>query len=282
VALDTGARAPEELVARVQQLTEALEAVADPFARAAAEDLVGAVVELYGQGLERIFGALEGMPVADELAADGVVASLMLIHGLYPVDLRTRVIEALDSVRPYMDSHGGGIELLSLEDGIARLRLEGSCSGCPASRATLETAIEQALAEAAPDLMGLEVEGVVEAPIGKFELPMVQVGAPAFEPGWHLLGVDVPLSQTRVAEVGGAALLVANVGGSLLAYRDGCAACGSGLGNSELKGGVLHCGGCGHRFYMPGAGRSLDGDKLQLTPVPLLPADGGGHKVAIS
>ena len=35
--------------------------------------------------------------------------------------------EALDSVRPYMESHGGDVELLGIEDGVARLRLEGSC-----------------------------------------------------------------------------------------------------------------------------------------------------------
>ena len=272
--------APEDLIARVQQLTDAMEAVADPFARAAAEDLVGAVIELYGEGLERIFGALDPELIAT-ISEDGVVASLMLIHGLYPVDLRTRVIEALDSVRPYMDSHGGGIELLSLEDGVARLRLEGSCSGCPASRATLETAIEHALSEAAPDLLGLEVEGVVEEPIGKFELPMVQSGAPTVEAGWHPLPNGIPPGGVSAVQVGGVMLVVADVGGSLLAYRDCCAACSSTLSDGELKGGVLHCGNCEHRFYLPGAGRSLDGDGLQLDPVPLLPDDGGGHKVAV-
>ena len=116
-------------------------------------------MDLYGEGLERIVRALdEAGPEAAALRAaivdDGVVASLLLIHGLYPVDLETRVQEALDGVRPYMHSHGGDVELLSLEDGVARLRLEGSCQGCPASAATLEQAIRQALEEAAPDLAG--------------------------------------------------------------------------------------------------------------------------------
>ena len=53
-----------------------------------------------------------------------------------------------------MESHGGDVELLGLDDGVARLRLEGSCEGCPASAATLELAIKQALEEAAPDLPG--------------------------------------------------------------------------------------------------------------------------------
>src|SRR3954447_9914275 len=129
---------PDAPAVRVEELTAQLEAIGDPFARSCAEELAGALMGLYGEGLERIFRALEeeGASTAalrERLAGDGVVASLMLIHGLYPVDLETRVREALDSVRPYMESHGGNVELLGIEDGVARLRLEGSCNGCPAS-----------------------------------------------------------------------------------------------------------------------------------------------------
>ena len=87
----------------------------------------------------------------------------MLIHDLYPVPLDERVTDALDSVRPYMESHGGNVELLGIERGIARIRLEGSCEGCPASASTLELAIKTALDAAAPDLEGLVVEGAVAA-----------------------------------------------------------------------------------------------------------------------
>ena len=59
-----------------------------------------------------------------------------------------------------MESHGGDVELLGLDDGVARIRLKGSCSDCAASTVTLELAIKQALEETAPDLLGLEVEGV--------------------------------------------------------------------------------------------------------------------------
>ena len=122
------------------------------------------MIEVYGLGLERILALVDEhdgrRELRDRLAADGIVASLMLIHGLYPVGLAERVVEALDSVRPYMESHGGNVELLGIEDGIARIRLEGSCDGCPASASTLELAIKSALDEAAPDLEGLVVEGV--------------------------------------------------------------------------------------------------------------------------
>lgn len=158
----------EELVNRVQALTAQLEAIEDPQVRGQMHELIGAILDLYGEGLERIFQALadpqaSGPAIRDSLTQDGVVASLLLIHGLYPVGLETRVTDALDKVRPYMASHGGNVELLGLEGGVARLRLQGSCNGCSASAATLELAIKRALDEAAPDLLGIEVEGVAPA-----------------------------------------------------------------------------------------------------------------------
>jgi Fe-S cluster biogenesis protein NfuA/nitrite reductase/ring-hydroxylating ferredoxin subunit len=262
---------PEALVARVEQLTAQLESIGDPFA----EELAGALMEMYGEGLARIFAAIdeEGADgLRDRLCEDGVVASLMLIHDLYPVSLEERVQEGLDSVRPYMESHGGNVELLGIEDGIARLRLEGSCHGCAASASTLELAVEQALQATAPDLLGIDVEGAVE-PAGKFELPMVGGGPPVS--GWRDLDVDVALGTLARAD----GLVIANVDGALLAYRNRCAGCGGGLEAGELEGGILRCPGCGRSFDLPRAGRSEEG--LQLSPVPLL-RDGGTVRVAVA
>jgi Fe-S cluster biogenesis protein NfuA len=183
----TEAQAPEELVERVQDLLGSLDDIADPFAQQRVSELIGAVLELYGAGLDRILGVVSdageaGLPIRDALLDDGIVASLLLIHGLFPVPLEERVIEALDSVRPFLASHGGNVELISVEEGVARLQLQGSCNGCPSSAATLEHALREAIDAAAPDLLGLEVEGAVgledlkddKAP--GLSLPMVQVG----------------------------------------------------------------------------------------------------------
>src|ERR1700710_1570992 len=179
--------APEELVERVQDLLGSLDEIADPVAQARVQELVGTVLELYGAGLERILGVIadagEGaIHIRNALLDDGVVASLLLIHGLYPISLEERVAEAVESVKPFLASHGGGVEILSVEDGIARLRLQGSCNGCPASASTLEHALKEAIDEAAPDLLGLEVEGAIgldekdESSSLAFALPMVQAG----------------------------------------------------------------------------------------------------------
>ncbi|HEY3776093.1 MAG TPA: NifU family protein [Solirubrobacteraceae bacterium] len=162
------AAAPAELLARVEELSARVEQLDDPRARELAAELVSAVIAMYGDGLERVISVIRdsreaGETILDELSQDGVVASLLLIHDLYPVPLRERVLEALDTVRPYMESHGGNVELVELSDeGVARLALQGSCHGCSASRATLETAITRALEEHCPDLAGIEVGGILE------------------------------------------------------------------------------------------------------------------------
>ena len=221
-----------------------------------------------------------GDPVRTALVEDPVVGSLLLIHGLHPVDLETRVLEALDEVRPYMASHGGDVELVGLEDRVARLRLVGSCNGCPSSASTLELAVTQALEANAPDLAGIEVEGVVEPPrpppsMGGGRLPVVGA-APATRGAWTVLPGVAALSNGTLAArpVDGVRVLVANVGGSLLAYRNGCAGCGAPLDGGRLDGGVLACPACDRRFELPLAGRSLGGEALQLVPVPLLLEDG--------
>jgi Fe-S cluster biogenesis protein NfuA/nitrite reductase/ring-hydroxylating ferredoxin subunit len=255
---------PEALVARVEEITARIEPGGD------AEQLAGALMDLYGEGLQRIFDAIgeDGSEALRErLTADGVVASLTLIHDLYPVPLEERVQEGLDSVRPYMESHGGNVELLGIEDGVAKLRLEGSCHGCAASASTLELAVEQALQATAPDLAGIDVEGVVE-PVGAFELPMVGSS-------WQVLDIEVAPGVVTAAD----GLVIANVDGTLLAYRNRCAGCGAALESGDLRGGTLACPACAREFDLPAAGRSAEG--LQLSPVPLL-RDGATVRVAVA
>jgi nitrite reductase/ring-hydroxylating ferredoxin subunit len=173
-----------------------------------------------------------------------------------------------------MESHGGDVELLGIADGVARMRLVGHCDGCPASESTLELAIKKALEETAPDLEGLEVEGVAQAPAPPFELPVVQSnGAP---PAWTDLDGSPPTpGLTAPMTVGGADVLMANVGGTLLAYRNACGWCRARLDDARMTpSGTLTCPSCERRFELRRAGRSPDDDALQIAPVPLLRGEG--------
>ncbi|MFL6120089.1 NifU family protein [Actinophytocola sp.] len=248
--------------------------------RDTAEELVRLLIEMYGEGLARVVAALDTDQLT-RLADDDVVGSLLLLHDLHPLDVDTRVQRALDRVRPYLGSHAGGVEYLGVEDGVARLRLQGSCDGCAASTLTVRTAIEGAIQDAAPELTGIEVAGVVEpAP------PLLQVGMGP-PPGWPEAGwvplpdLEPPAGRPVAVDLGGVAVVVCTVGGTLYAYRDSCAVCGSALAAGTVTDATLACPSCGARFDVRLAGRGLDGTTEQLEPLPLL-SDDTGVRVAVS
>jgi Fe-S cluster biogenesis protein NfuA len=151
---------------RIEQLLDAF-AASGPVARDRAEELVRVVVGLYGAGLERMVEILDGGgALTDEavaaLAGDELVAGLLVVHGLHPYDLVRRVEQALESVRPYLGSHGGDVELLGVDDNaedgaVVRLRLLGHCDGCAGSTATLKSAVDGAVQAAAPEVVRVEV-----------------------------------------------------------------------------------------------------------------------------
>lgn len=150
----------------VEEALAAVEALDDPAARTAAMDAVAALIRLYGEGFARItrVAAGRGSDVLDALAADELVSHLLVLHGVHPQSLEERIDRALKEVRPYLRSHGGDVELIGVEDSVARLRFFGSCDGCPASAVTLKSAIEQAVRKAAPELESVLAENVTPPP----------------------------------------------------------------------------------------------------------------------
>ncbi|MDQ6669859.1 MAG: NifU family protein [Chloroflexota bacterium] len=149
---------PPDISARVEGILQELRA--EPRVAEKAEQLVRLLMGFYGEGLEHIVQAL---PEEQQLrlAEDPLVASLLMLHDLHPVPLEERIQRALDGVRPYLGSHAGGVEFLGVDDsGHALLRLEGTCNGCPSSTLTVTNAIEKALEQAAPELLGVTVQGV--------------------------------------------------------------------------------------------------------------------------
>ena len=144
---------------RVEALLVELRSQAGPQVAAAAEELVGSLVELYGAGLARITEILgedeSGPKLMDKLVADPLVESLLLVHDLHPLDTSTRVRRAVEEVLPQLGSHAGNVEYLGLDEaGVLRLRLEQS--GCSAD--TVRDLIEKAVAGAAPEAAGVAIE----------------------------------------------------------------------------------------------------------------------------
>jgi Fe-S cluster biogenesis protein NfuA len=168
----TDALDAREFQARLQRLDVLLrevEGFADPAAQAHTREIVQSLLALHGAGLERIIEHIDaagesGAAILENCAGDEVAAGLLLLHGLHPLDLETRVLQALDQVRPALRTHGGNVELLGVSDGVVRLRLLGSCHGCPSSAVTMKQTIEEAILGKAPDAIAVEVEGALESP----------------------------------------------------------------------------------------------------------------------
>jgi Fe-S cluster biogenesis protein NfuA/nitrite reductase/ring-hydroxylating ferredoxin subunit len=282
----------EERVGRIEGLLGEIETLEDPNARARTAEMIQALLELYGEGLGRIVenvADLGSMELKDALLEDELVSHLLLLHGLHPVDVDTRVLGALDEVRPYLESHGGNVQFLGIEGGVARVRLEGSCDGCPSSTMTLKLAIEEAIQKAAPELEGVEAEGVAEPPpqstiIAGPTLRRKKKKQPE-ENGassWTVVGgLALSGGETLAREVSGEPVLFLKLEDDLFAYRDLCPGCGGSLEQGTLEGADLACPGCGNRYDARRAGRSLDAaSPLHLEPVPLLAGDDGTVKVA--
>lgn len=282
-----------ELIGRVEGLLEELESLGDPATRDVALETVQAVLELYGSGLERVVAGI-GEPQMAMLARDELVEHLLLLHGLHPVSVEERVRGALESVRPYLGSHGGDVELLGVEDGVALVRMQGSCEGCPASSMTLKLAIEDAVLKAAPDVERVEAEDGAGAADGDApaapQLLQIEVVKPAAPEGaWAIAGALPQLSGggMMVKEVAGERVLFLRLeDGTPYAYRPECPGCegsleGGSLEGAGLVGAELTCPGCQHHYDVVRAGRCLDSPDLHLEPVPLLVDDNGLVRVAV-
>ncbi len=197
---DSGLQTPDSpaRIAQIEGLIQKIEKLPDPDARASAIALVQALMEFHGAGLERMMELIAdssegGYAVFDRFAQDDLVGSLLLLYGLHPLPLEARVTQALDKVRPYLDMHGGNVELLGVADGVVRLRMQGSCKSCPSSSLTLKLAIEEAIYAAAPDVVTIEAEGVVEEAPGS-RSGFVQIGRPK-----GFSDCEIPIADLRTA-----------------------------------------------------------------------------------
>jgi Fe-S cluster biogenesis protein NfuA/nitrite reductase/ring-hydroxylating ferredoxin subunit len=239
-----------------------------------------------------------GAAVLDRLLADPLVESLLLLHDLHPLDVDARIQRALDQVRPYLGSHAGGVQYLGVtEDGVARLRLEGSCHGCPSSTVTVQLALKGAVEDAAPEVTEVVVEGMTAPPPSGPQLLQIgsrppDTGGPGRQPGpaaplaagdasWVTLpDIGPPSSKPVTAMIAGTPVLICAVRGTLYAYRDACPACGRSLGDGMLTIGELACAGCQTRYDVRSAGRGVDDPARHLDPLPLL-SDSQGVRVAV-
>jgi Fe-S cluster biogenesis protein NfuA/nitrite reductase/ring-hydroxylating ferredoxin subunit len=305
-----GGDRPRQTGDRIGTLLDALGA-GGAVARERAEDLVREVTDLYGSGLERMLEILDERGKLDDgtlaaLTSDDLVSSLLVIHGLHPQSMEARVAAALDSVRPYLGSHGGDVELMDISpEGVVRLKLLGTCQGCPSSSVTLKFAVEEAIESAAPEVTAIEVVEQEKQAATPALIPvdalLVRMNHPAEATaghGWRDLpgGSWEPVPEIAGLEpgdvagflVGGYPVLACRTGQDVYAYRDYCPRCTGSMAGAALQralaapvgGGLLRCPTCRGHFDVRQAGACLEDRNLHLEPLPLL-VRGGVMSVAV-
>jgi Fe-S cluster biogenesis protein NfuA len=145
----------DELIARLEALLEKMDALEEPV-RGEVFELLDGFDAVHRAALARLAAKLDAETIA-RLRGDRALAWLLDAYSV-GVDEKATAEEALESIRPYIHSHAGRVEVLDAKDGVVRLRLAGACSGCTASAITLREGIEQALREGFPGFLRIDVE----------------------------------------------------------------------------------------------------------------------------
>jgi Fe-S cluster biogenesis protein NfuA len=159
----------QKRIQRIAEMVEQLESAADPNARAMAKELVESLMALHGAALERILEITSeagetGENIIRKCGHDELVSSVLLLYGLHPENLNTRVIRALEKSRVFLDTHSAHAELISITDeGMVTVRLEVKSSGCGSSAATVKSTLEASLQDAAPDAASIDIEETGES-----------------------------------------------------------------------------------------------------------------------
>jgi len=168
-------------VQRIGGLVAELENIADSESRASAKALVQLLLDLHAVGLERVMEIVAksgepGLRTIDDLGRDRLVSSLLVLYGLHPLDLESRVAQAVEKVRPQVRKGGGELDLLGIDSGVVRLRLQVTGHSCASTGKTLNAMVEDALYEAAPDMNRLLIEGLDEHKGASGFVPLSKLG----------------------------------------------------------------------------------------------------------
>jgi nitrite reductase/ring-hydroxylating ferredoxin subunit/Fe-S cluster biogenesis protein NfuA len=278
VAQPASQPAPSGLPAEFQHLLqwigtglERMEEIEEEQTREEVFALLEGIDVLHRQSLGRLLelvAVLGGQGLVERISQDPMVHTLLEMYDLPEADERTQVERALENVYPYFRSHGGKLELLGVEKGEVRVRLSGSCEGCPGTATTLKRVVEEALREGFPGFREL----VAEEPPPKQEKPIQLGSRPLRRPRWVSVGrlEDLEPGEIRALRPEGIPLLLVRLDGEVYAYRNGCPP-GSALTLhlGRLEGTTLVCPWHGCRYDARTGKRQDDEEKLPVMPVAL-------------
>jgi len=265
---------PADLQDLAKRVDEAVEAASElkGEARERALAMKSAIEEFHKSALSHVVKFLKSDPRGKELLFEMVdqpeIYAMLSMHGLIRPDLSARVRRVIENVRPYMQSHGGDVELLEVSSDTVRLRLAGSCNGCSMSAVTLRNGVEDALRENVPEITHIEVVPNEPTPTLISVESLLHANSKGWIPGPPAEELKDGKPFRMEGENGG--ILLIRLGNQIQAFRNACAHMGLPLesGMVDKEAGTITCPWHGFRFDCR-TGECLTAPHAQLESVPL-------------
>ena len=163
----------------IDRLVQRVSALEDAGARAAALELLQSSMDLHGAALSRIVGLLSesgevGHKSMEKLGSDALICGLLVLYGIHPLTLEERVHRALEKLGPQLRKQNASVELIDVEESVVRLRIHGFGHGCGSSSDAIKSLAQQAILEAAPELIEVVVENPPVSAAGFVPLSTIQ------------------------------------------------------------------------------------------------------------
>lgn len=227
-----------------------------------------AIDALNASAFRRLIRYLQSVPgmsrALREAAADEVVYTVLRRHGILKPSLHEQVDEALNSVRPALASHGGDVELVSVEETSVTVRFLGACDGCPASALTFYGGVKKAIQDKFPEIVEVKQakglgggEGVEYAsPFASFQ-----------KEGWtQVLKLDdINDGDTKIVECDGESILLTRLGEKVTCFKNACAHMGMAMDGGDIDEAIITCPYHGFKYSLD-SGECLTAPEVQLQP----------------
>jgi len=227
---------------------------------------------LHKDAIAKVINAVKTIPEAmnalKEVVSDDIVYSVLRHLDIVKATLQERVEDALESVRPYLGSHGGNVELVELiPPNKVTIRLLGACDGCPASGLTLREGVEKAIKEHCPEITEITKArgGSLAKPVDGIPVHFISPFANSEDEGWIYAAEfdEVPEKLIKIVTVSGNEVILSRFDDKITCFQNACAHLGMPMDMGEIRDGILICP--HHAFeYSLESGECLTAPQVQL------------------
>lgn len=169
----------QDKTGEIDRLVQRVTAFTDENARTTSLDLLQSMMDLHGAAMSRIVELLSesgeaGRSSLAKLGSDPLICGLLVLYGIHPVPLHERVSRTIEKVRPQLQKHSGNAELIEVTEDTVKVNIQSSGHGCGSSPDAVKATVEQAILEAAPDVVTIVIEGAESANSGFVPVSMIQ------------------------------------------------------------------------------------------------------------